>query len=214
MESSTRLPDRGCARRGGVRGARGQDLDAGHEARGTHRGGQAPVADAQAPPRAAGSGRGRGRTAEVGGRHPTTLLTSLSQMMRRRAQVMARARSAGDGVHRTRPQARGVTAAARASERACDKLHGENQRLRAGELRGAMLPLVRDLLRLHDDIGRIADATEQVEDLELMQISLLDALSRNGIVSVRPLRRAVRSQAPQRRERRRGRRCEPRPVDL
>ncbi len=67
-----------------------------------------------------------------------------------------------------------------------DKLHAENQRLRAGELRAAILPLVRDLLRLHDDIGRIADATEQAEDLELMKISLLDALARNGIVPVRP----------------------------
>jgi molecular chaperone GrpE len=67
-----------------------------------------------------------------------------------------------------------------------DKLHAENQRLRAGELRGAMLPLVRDLLRLHDDIGRIAGEAERVEDLELMQASLLDALARNGILAVRP----------------------------
>jgi molecular chaperone GrpE (heat shock protein) len=67
-----------------------------------------------------------------------------------------------------------------------DKLHAENQRLRGGELRGAMLPLVRDLLRLHDDIGRIAGEAEPVEDLKLMQTSLLDALARNGIVAVRP----------------------------
>jgi molecular chaperone GrpE (heat shock protein) len=67
-----------------------------------------------------------------------------------------------------------------------DKLHAENQRLRAGELRGTMLPLVRDLLRLHDDIGRIAGEAERAEDLELMQVSLLDALARNGIVAVRP----------------------------
>ncbi len=67
-----------------------------------------------------------------------------------------------------------------------DKLHAENQRLRAGELRAAMLPLVRDLLRLHDDIGRIAGEAERAEDLELMRISLLDALARNGIVAVLP----------------------------
>ena len=67
-----------------------------------------------------------------------------------------------------------------------DKLHAENQRLRAGELRGAMLPLVRDLLRLHDDIGRIAGEAERAEDVELMRISLLDALARNGIVAVQP----------------------------
>lgn len=67
-----------------------------------------------------------------------------------------------------------------------DKLHAENQRLRAGELRGAMLPLVRDLLRLHDDIGRIAGEAERGEDLELMQTSLLDALARNGVIAVCP----------------------------
>jgi molecular chaperone GrpE (heat shock protein) len=67
-----------------------------------------------------------------------------------------------------------------------DKLHAENQRLRAGELRGAMLPLVRDLLRLHDDIGRIASEAERAEDLKLMQASLLDALARNGVVVACP----------------------------
>ena len=66
------------------------------------------------------------------------------------------------------------------------KLHADNQRLRAGELRAALLPLVRDLLRLHDDIGRIAEDTERAGDLELIRISLLDALARNGIVPLRP----------------------------
>lgn len=66
------------------------------------------------------------------------------------------------------------------------KLHADNQRLRAGELRAALLPLVRDLLRLHDDIGRIAEDTERAGDLELIRISLLDALARNGIVPLSP----------------------------
>lgn len=74
---------------------------------------------------------------------------------------------------------------ARQSELA-GKLHAENQRLRADELRGTMLPLVRDLLRLHDDIGRITAETERAKDLELIQVSLLDALARNGILAVCP----------------------------
>src|SRR5947209_9477437 len=40
-----------------------------------------------------------------------------------------------------------------------DRLHAENQRLRAGELRAAQLPLVRDLMRMHDDIGRLVAAS-------------------------------------------------------
>lgn len=67
-----------------------------------------------------------------------------------------------------------------------DKLHAENQRLRTGELRAALLPLVRDLLRLHDDIGRIAGDAERGEDLELIRVSLLDAFARNGIAPVHP----------------------------
>jgi molecular chaperone GrpE (heat shock protein) len=67
------------------------------------------------------------------------------------------------------------------------KLHADNQRLRTGELRAALLPLVRDLLRLHDDIGRIAEDTERAGDLELIRISLLDALARNGIVPLSPV---------------------------
>ncbi len=67
-----------------------------------------------------------------------------------------------------------------------DKLHAENQRLRAGELRAATLPLMRDLLRLHDDIGRLGGDGERRQDLEVVQISLLDALARNGITTFQP----------------------------
>lgn len=67
-----------------------------------------------------------------------------------------------------------------------DKLHAENQRLRIGELRAATLPLVRDLLRLHDDIGRLATDREEAEDLDVVKVSLLDALARNGITTFQP----------------------------
>jgi molecular chaperone GrpE len=63
-----------------------------------------------------------------------------------------------------------------------ERLHAENTSLRAGELRSAQLPLVRDLMRLCDDVERMsAVAGESVGDLELVHASLLDILARNGI---------------------------------
>ncbi|HET8863592.1 MAG TPA: nucleotide exchange factor GrpE [Solirubrobacterales bacterium] len=71
-----------------------------------------------------------------------------------------------------------------------DRLHAENQNLRAGELRNAQLPLLRDLLRLHDDVGRMRDAAEgsdgDTDDLRLVQESLLDILARNGVEPFAP----------------------------
>lgn len=63
-----------------------------------------------------------------------------------------------------------------------ERLHAENQGLRAGELRGAQLPLVRDLMRLCDDVERMrAVAGESAGDLALVEKGLLDILARNGI---------------------------------
>jgi molecular chaperone GrpE (heat shock protein) len=69
-----------------------------------------------------------------------------------------------------------------------DHLHAENQRLRAGELRTAISPLIRDLLRLHDDVGRLAEAStdESKRDLDVVHVSLLDVLARTGITSFEP----------------------------
>lgn len=68
-----------------------------------------------------------------------------------------------------------------------EKLHLENQGLREGEVRTAQLPLVRDLLRLHDDLARMrAIAGESADDLRLVQESLLEALARNGVESFAP----------------------------
>lgn len=142
---------------------------------------QAPAADEQAPVEVGGA------TGEVGGASPGDAPNEPA--------ADAEAPGAGEdlGLEALATALAGLDGRLAESQRLlvrqselADKLHAENQRLRAGELRAATLPLVRDLLRLHDDIGRIADATEQVEDLELMQISLLDALARNGIVPVRP----------------------------
>lgn len=67
-----------------------------------------------------------------------------------------------------------------------DRLHAENQGLRAGELRSAQLPLVRDLLRLHDDLGRMRESAEEDGDLRIVQESLADTLARNGVVAFEP----------------------------
>jgi molecular chaperone GrpE len=63
-----------------------------------------------------------------------------------------------------------------------EKLHAENQELRAGELRNAQLPLVRGLIRLADDLERMRGAAaESADDLTMVRESLLDVLARNGI---------------------------------
>jgi molecular chaperone GrpE (heat shock protein) len=67
-----------------------------------------------------------------------------------------------------------------------DRLHAENQTLRAGELRSAQLPLVRDLLRLYDDVGRMRQAVADDGDLRIVQESLADTLARNGAVAFEP----------------------------
>jgi len=68
-----------------------------------------------------------------------------------------------------------------------ERLHAENQNLRAGELRSAQLPLVRDLIRLCDDLGRMRSvAVESVSDLTVIHESLLDILARNGIEAFSP----------------------------
>ena len=69
-----------------------------------------------------------------------------------------------------------------------DKLHTENQNLRAGEIRSAQMPLVRDLLRLHDDVGRMRTAGADSDDLRLVQESLVETLARNGIEPFAPER--------------------------
>ena len=63
-------------------------------------------------------------------------------------------------------------------------LHEENQRLKAGELRRALAPLVRDVLRVQDDVTAMLDTHADpgaARDLDLVRGALLDALARNGI---------------------------------
>ena len=63
-------------------------------------------------------------------------------------------------------------------------LHAENQRLKGGELVRAQLPLVRDIIRVQDDLGRVLEAAGEstaAADLAMARDSILDALARNGI---------------------------------
>jgi len=68
-----------------------------------------------------------------------------------------------------------------------ERLHAENQSLRAGEVRSAQMPLVRDLIRLSDDLERMRSvAVESASDLAVIHESLLDILARNGIEGFAP----------------------------
>jgi molecular chaperone GrpE (heat shock protein) len=80
---------------------------------------------------------------------------------------------------------------ARLSKRQADllrQLHDENQRLRQGELQSAMLPLLRDLMRLLDDVDRLL-AIDGSKDLKLVADALTDALGRNGVSPFAPAAR-------------------------
>lgn len=63
------------------------------------------------------------------------------------------------------------------------RLHAENQALRAGELRKAQLPLVLNILRVYDDIARMAEMTDDnaSSDLHLAAEAMVDALERSGV---------------------------------
>jgi molecular chaperone GrpE (heat shock protein) len=67
-------------------------------------------------------------------------------------------------------------------------LHAENLRLKEGELRKAQQPLVRDVLRVHDDVDQMIRSLPSddgaARDLEIVRTALVDALLRNGITPV------------------------------
>lgn len=76
-------------------------------------------------------------------------------------------------------------------EQVLDRLHQENQKLRTGELQQAMSPLIRDLIRLYDDLGLTVKnyslGTTQltieavVKDFKFYQEMVEDILYRYGI---------------------------------
>jgi molecular chaperone GrpE (heat shock protein) len=78
---------------------------------------------------------------------------------------------------------------ARDRERMLDRLHEENQGLKNRDRERAMLPLLKDLIRLYDDVGRTsAEYTGDDEvsrkaawDLKLYRDAAADILARQGI---------------------------------
>ena len=76
-------------------------------------------------------------------------------------------------------------------ERTIDRLHEENQRLRRGELERAIAPLLRDLVRLFDDLDRTMRSFAQrhghdpapVTELACFRDAVGDVLYRHGLES-------------------------------
>lgn len=72
-------------------------------------------------------------------------------------------------------------------ERIIDRLHQENQQLKSGELQQAMLPLFRDLIRLHDDLRQTSqlyagqDNAEAARDFQSYSEATADVLYRYGV---------------------------------
>lgn len=66
-------------------------------------------------------------------------------------------------------------------ERVIDRLHEEVQRLRAGELQQALMPLIRDLIRLHDDLLALAAHREDAEPFRVCAATVLDILARQDV---------------------------------
>jgi molecular chaperone GrpE (heat shock protein) len=75
-------------------------------------------------------------------------------------------------------------------ERVIDRLYEENQRLRAGELQQALMPVLRDLMRLFDDLqktvtaysgGASLDPGQALREWEYYRDSALDILFRQGV---------------------------------
>jgi molecular chaperone GrpE len=78
----------------------------------------------------------------------------------------------------------------RERERIIDRLHQENQQLRGGEIWQALTPLLRDLVRLYDDLNQTeqryqecgdTDGKEVARDFAAFRDSVEDLLYRQGI---------------------------------
>lgn len=67
-----------------------------------------------------------------------------------------------------------------------DELHKENRRLRDGELRLAIAPLIRGLARVTDDLHRIRAARPDDQDLAHIDSRVREVLHDAGATTVRP----------------------------
>jgi molecular chaperone GrpE (heat shock protein) len=76
---------------------------------------------------------------------------------------------------------------ARKQTEMADELHAENRRLRTGEIREAVAPLVRGLARLADDLSLMgATADEAPKDLVHLARQVEDLLHDAGVFALRP----------------------------
>lgn len=72
-------------------------------------------------------------------------------------------------------------------EQLLDRLHAENQRLRAGELAQVQAPLLREIIRSYNLVVNLArNDSAARSDLELVRHRLLDALEQAGVGPLDP----------------------------
>jgi molecular chaperone GrpE (heat shock protein) len=72
-------------------------------------------------------------------------------------------------------------------EQLVDRLHADNQRLRAGELGQVQAPILRELIRTYDLVVRLgAEGGSGGGDLELVRRRLLDGLESSGVTPLEP----------------------------
>ncbi len=81
---------------------------------------------------------------------------------------------------------------ARKQSEMADELHAENRRLRDGEIREAIAPIIRGLARLADDVGRVRSAAEEpggatdVADFVHIDQRIHEILHDAGVTPLRP----------------------------
>jgi molecular chaperone GrpE (heat shock protein) len=72
-------------------------------------------------------------------------------------------------------------------EQLIDRLHADNQRLRAGELAQVRAPLLREMIRTYDlVVTLLGDGSSAGSDLELVRRRLVDGLESGGTLLVEP----------------------------
>ncbi|MEA2181616.1 MAG: molecular chaperone GrpE [Solirubrobacteraceae bacterium] len=85
----------------------------------------------------------------------------------------------------TQRRADELATVARKQTEMADELHADNRRLRGGEIREAVAPLVRGLARLADDLSRMrATATAAAEDLAYLDGQVAELLHDAGVLKV------------------------------
>lgn len=84
-------------------------------------------------------------------------------------------------------QARELAAVARRQTEIADELHAENRRLRDGEIREAVAPIVRGLARLSDEIAQIRGGSDPTTaDLVHIDQRVTELLHDAGVTVLRP----------------------------